>query len=43
LLYIIRRLPVKDEEKQYVLLEFEKNGLPPDGNTISAKPIGTVV
>jgi UDP-galactopyranose mutase len=33
--HIIRRLPVKDEEKQTVLSEFEKNGLPPDGYSIS--------
>jgi UDP-galactopyranose mutase len=40
---IIRRLPVKDEEKQHVLSEFEKNGLPPEGYSISVKAAGAVV
>jgi hypothetical protein len=33
--HTIRRLPVKEEEKQVVLSEFEKKGLPPHGNSIS--------
>jgi hypothetical protein len=41
--HIIRRLPVKDEEKQVVLLEFEKNGLPPNGYRISTEHDGAVV
>jgi UDP-galactopyranose mutase len=41
--HLIRRLPVKDEEKQVVLSEFEKNGLPPDGYIISVKPTGAIV
>jgi hypothetical protein len=41
--HFIRRLPVKDEEKQLVLSEFEKNGFPPDGYSISVKPTGAVV
>jgi UDP-galactopyranose mutase len=41
--HVIRRLPVKDEENQVVLSEFEKNGLPPAGYTISVKPTGAVV
>jgi hypothetical protein len=41
--YIIRRLPVKDEEKQVVLSEFEKNGLLPEGYSISVKPTGAIV
>jgi hypothetical protein len=41
--HIIRRLPIKDEEKQSVLSEFEKNGLPPDGYSISVKLTGAVV
>jgi hypothetical protein len=32
--HLIRRLPVKDEE-QVLLSEFEKNGLPPEGYSIS--------
>jgi hypothetical protein len=39
----IRRLPVKDEEKQVALSEFETNGLSPDGYSISVKPIGTIM
>jgi hypothetical protein len=35
--HIIRRLPVKDEEKQVILSEFEKNDLPPEGYGISEK------
>jgi UDP-galactopyranose mutase len=31
--HIIRRSPIKDEEKQVVLSEFEKKGLPADGYT----------
>jgi hypothetical protein len=34
---------VKDEEKQVILSEFEKNGLPPDGYSISVKPTGAIV
>jgi UDP-galactopyranose mutase len=41
--HVIRRLPVKDDEKKIVLSEFEKNGLPPDGYSISVKPTGAVV
>jgi hypothetical protein len=41
--HIIRRLPVKDEEKKVVLSEFEKNVLPPDGYSISVKPTGAVI
>jgi hypothetical protein len=41
--HLIRRLPLKDEEKQVVLSEFEKNGLPPKGYSISIKPTGAVV
>jgi hypothetical protein len=41
--HILRRLLVKDEEKQIILSEFEKNVLPPDGYIISVKPIGAVV
>jgi hypothetical protein len=41
--HIIRRLSVKDEEKQVVLSEFEKIGLPPGGYTISVKPTGAFV
>jgi hypothetical protein len=41
--HIIRKLPVKDEEKQVVLSEFEKNVFPSDGYTISVKPTGAVV
>jgi UDP-galactopyranose mutase len=40
--HIIRKLPVKNEEKQVVLSEFEKNGLPPDGYSKSVKPTGPV-
>jgi hypothetical protein len=29
--HVIRRLPIKDEEKQIVFSKFEKNGLPLDG------------
>jgi hypothetical protein len=38
--HVIRRLPVKDEGKQIVLSEFEKNDLPPDGYSISVIPTG---
>jgi UDP-galactopyranose mutase len=41
--HVIIRLPIKDEEKQLLLSEFEKNGLPPDGYGISVKPTGAVV
>jgi UDP-galactopyranose mutase len=41
--HIIRRLPIKDEEKQVVLSEFEKNGLPPEGYSTSLKPTEVVV
>jgi hypothetical protein len=41
--HLIRRLPVKDEEKQVVLSEFEKNGLQPEGYSISVKPTGAIV
>jgi hypothetical protein len=41
--HLIRRLPVKDEEKQTVLSEFEKNGLSPEGYSISVKPTGAIV
>jgi hypothetical protein len=41
--HLIRRLPIKDEEKQVVLSEFEKNGLPPEGYRISVKPTGAIV
>jgi hypothetical protein len=34
---------LSEVEKQVVLLEFEKNGLPPDGYSISVKPTGAVV
>jgi hypothetical protein len=34
---------VKDEEKQIVLSEFEKNGLPPDGYSISVKPTRAII
>jgi hypothetical protein len=39
----LERLPVKDEEKQVVLSEFEKIGLPPERYSISFKPTGAVV
>ena len=41
--HVIRRLPVKDDEKKIVLSEFEKNGLLPDGYSLSFKPTGEVV
>jgi hypothetical protein len=41
--HIILRLSVKNEEKQVVLLEHEKNILPPDGYSISVKPTGNIV
>jgi UDP-galactopyranose mutase len=41
--HIIHRLPVKDEEKEVVLSEFEKNGLPPEGYSISVKSTGAVI
>jgi hypothetical protein len=41
--HIIRRLPVKDEEKQVGLSEFEKNCFLPDDYTISVKPTGAIV
>jgi hypothetical protein len=34
---------VKNEEKQVALSEFEKNGLPPDGYSISVKTTGAIV
>jgi hypothetical protein len=34
---------VKNSEKQVALSEFEKNGLSPDGYSISVKPTGTIV
>jgi hypothetical protein len=40
--HIIRRLLVNDEEKQVVLSGYEKNGLLPDGSTISSQPTGAV-
>jgi hypothetical protein len=41
--HLIRRLPVKDKEKQVVLSEFEKNVLPPEGYSISVKPTGAII
>jgi hypothetical protein len=41
--HLIRRLPVKDDEIQTVLSEFEKNGLPPEYYSISIKPTGAIV
>jgi hypothetical protein len=41
--HLIRRLPVKDEEKQVVLSEFEKNGLPRESYSISVNPTGVIV
>jgi hypothetical protein len=41
--HLIRRLTVKDEEKQVVLSEFENNVLPSEGYSISVKPTGAVV
>jgi hypothetical protein len=41
--HLLRRLPVKDEEKQTVFSEFEKNGLPPEGYSISVKPTGAIL
>jgi hypothetical protein len=40
--HLIRRLPVKDE-KQTVLSEFEKNGLSPEGYSISVISTGAIV
>jgi hypothetical protein len=41
--HLIRIVSVKDEKKQVMLSEFEKNGLPPDDYTISVKPTGPAV